>query len=274
MNKLYNSEDNIVYWDNIKKIPEFKQMMETKQNKLWHKEGNVYEHTKLVTKHMLQYIANNSKSKFLDLSYRTILILSALLHDIGKIKTTKKEEDGLYHCKDHANKGVTLAESVLNKYVQELKDYEKEAILSLIKNHMQPLYILNAKNPNTKILNVANNLSCIDFESLLLLKFCDSKGAINNQNINNEKIIEDVRKLFYEVCSYPANSIVQIEKIQTLKNTNSLINVGFKTDGRLYFPVTVGFITIVGSFHTSSVTRIIDKNHFETKNSIYKINII
>ena len=278
-NIIYDAETNVVYWDELLKIPEFKALSKTPQNILWHKEGNVYVHTRIVTECMLKHISDSNDVSFVDYEYREILIWGSLLHDIGKVVTTEKGADGLYHCKNHAIKGVDIADNIINTYVPEISKYSKKAILSLVRYHMQPLYILDYKDSENAILKLANNLNGIDFESLLLLKKCDCEGSITEKEDYHDEILERVRKLFYKVCSYPSGTKVKIEKLKdsiTCKYKPGChpngINTGYVAQGYLVNPVTVGYRTFLGfRFSTSPVTKIIDKNHFETENSIYEI---
>lgn len=276
---IYNSETNTVFWDKLLGIPEFKELSKTPQNALWHKEGDAFTHTCMVTKCMLKYIENCDSLHFKDTDYREILVFSALLHDVGKAVTTEKGEDGLYHCKDHAIKGVSIAERILNTYMCDIKVTNKEAILSLVRNHMQPLYILQKKNSKSAILKLANDLKGIDFESLLLLKKCDCEGSIPEKDDRHEETLNSVRELYYEVCSYPAGTKVQLCKLKDSGTCSykpgchpNGINAGYIAHGCLVFPVTVGFRTCLGlHFSTSPVVKIIDKNHFQTRNSVYEI---
>lgn len=233
----------------------------------------------MVTKCMLKYIETDYNSRFQDKNYRKILIFASLLHDIGKTITTEKGEDGLYHCIDHATKGVPIARHILDTYTPDIEFEYKEAILSLVQCHMKPLYILRSKNPGLAIIKLANSLKYIDFESLLLLKQCDCEGSMPETNIQYKEILAQVQELYYKVCSYPTNTIVQITKIGEADSCPykpnchpNGINVGYTIIGNLSFPITVGFRVFLGlRFSTSPVTKIIDKNHFQTKNSVYSI---
>lgn len=78
---IYDPKTNIVFWDELLKIPEFKALSETPQNILWHKEGDAFTHTCMVTKCMLKHIENSNEVLFQDIDYRNILVFAALLHD-------------------------------------------------------------------------------------------------------------------------------------------------------------------------------------------------
>lgn len=271
--EIYNSSTNTVNWNDLLEIQEFKDLSNTPQNSIWHKEGTAYMHTCMVTEKMLEYVSHSNDVKFKDYDYRDILVYSALLHDLGKITTTKIGNDNLYHCKEHAIEGIPIANSFIDNYLPNLESYKRIAILSLIRYHMVPFYILEHKNPKSYILKIVNNLKNIDFESLLLLKRCDYEGSIHENEIDYKTILENVKNLFYEICSYPAGTKVVLEKMgDFIPNYPHEIHIGDKISGSLSHPITVGFRTSLGfRFSTSPVTEIIDKNHFKTQNSIYKI---
>lgn len=273
-NNIYNPETNTVFWNNVLNIPEFKVLCNTPQNQIWHKEGDVFTHTRMVTECMLNFIENNNKPLFTDCDYREILVFAALLHDIGKPIVTSKDENGIYHNKNHAIKSAEIAENILNTYAPELIMENQKAILSLIRQHMQPLYILTNNDSKKYILKIVNKVKYIDFESLLLLKYCDCKGSITDEYNPYTEILKEVRKLYYDVCSYLAGTKVYLHKLKdkNYKVHPNGINVGYKIEGRLSMPITVGYRTTLGlRFSTSPVIKVIDKNHFETINSIYEI---
>lgn len=209
MNKIYNLENNSINWDEVLTIPEFKALTETPQNILWHKEGNAFIHTKMVTEAMINATSNHEK--FYD-KYREILIISALLHDIGKPVTTKLGEDNLYHCKNHAIEGAIIAKNILEKHFHKLNKQQKEAIISLVENHMQPLYILNTKNPKNTLIKIINKLKHISFEDLLLLKKCDCIGSITDQENDYMSILDSLRTLYYTEYTYRPGTVVKIKK--------------------------------------------------------------
>ena len=91
---------------------------------------------------------------------------AALLHDVGKAFTTKKGEDGLYHASNHAIKSAEIAKDLLVKL--EVDEHLHTAIISLVRWHMQPMYILEQTNPEKAILKLANNLNEVNVEIVKL----------------------------------------------------------------------------------------------------------
>lgn len=270
---IYNSENNTLDWDKLKDIPEIDRLKNIPQNEQWHLEGNAYVHTCMVTQTMIDYIDNSNDCKFEDPDYRTILVFSALLHDVGKGNTTILGEDGLHHCPKHAIESFNMCEYILNTYDFGINPLLKDSIKSLVRYHMQPLYLAKDASFTKSLFKLLNKLDKVSFEELLILKECDVKGSINTET--NKTLIElnNVRKT-YEHVYIPSYTKVKIKKLEDLiyegQHPNS-INVGYEKEGILFVPVTIGWRTKIQDFSTSPVIKIIDKNHFQTENSIYEI---
>lgn len=199
-----------------------------------------------------------------------------MFHDLGKYNTTTLGEDKLYHCKNHAIESEKIVRAL--NIVGEDWLYIKESVCSLVRWHMQPLYILNHKNPKAQILKLANNLKCVFMNDLLLLKKCDCEGSVYDKNDNYLQTLNDVRKLYYNTCTPQGGSEIFIIKVDDSKecpfpknNHPNGINKGYSKLGILQNDITVGFRVNVSTLSTSPVVEIIDKYHFKTKNSIYKI---
>lgn len=268
---IYDAENNVIDWNEVSTIEEISRLKEINQNQLYHKEGNAFNHTKMVTEEMIKLINNQPNDRFLDPDYRTILVLAALLHDVGKYTTSKLGPDGLWHNPNHAIEGEEIAKYILEKYDLCNKMWH-QAILSLVRYHMQPLYIGESGN---RLHKLVNKLKGISFIELVWLKRCDCRGAIMEYDDNYEQKLDDVLDLFYNVCSYPAGTLVTIKKIKDTKFSGchpAGIDEGYTNSGKLFAPVTIDWRTYIGrNFSTSPVKKIIDRNHFETENSIYEI---
>lgn len=286
MMKIYNPETNVLDWKLLETIPEIVALKNVPQNQKYHKEGDVFTHTCLVTQNMMDCIDLGHSFKansyvFEDKDFREILVLSALFHDVGKPSVTEMGEDGLYHARGHAEEGLRIADKVLQEYFKDdkLKDYKVLAICNMVRNHMRPLYIFNKANPINRLLALANNLKYVPMDALLLLKYCDCKGSQTDEDTKWYETLQKVRELYYTDITYPAGETVTIEKIDdndtceyTPGNHPNGINKGYQRTNKLQFPVTIGMRCSLGfAFSSSPVTKIIDKNTFETKNSIYKI---
>ena len=274
--QIYNPETNTIDFDLVLQIPEFQKLKETPQHSWWHEEGDAWEHTKLVVNKMIDFIDKNQDYQFFnDPQYREILVYSALFHDIGKPLTTFLGEDGYYHCPEHAVEGAKLTETLINNL--SLDENIKPAIISLVRNHMRPIYVMKSDNPKQELLKLVNSLNGVDFRALILLKWCDDQGSIHPDS-GYENLLKNAYDLFLEEISYPKGTYVKITKLETLNAEHKLlghsngIEKGDVYLGKIFTPITVGWGVFLGRvFHTSNVTEIVDKNHFKTLNSLYEI---
>ena len=68
--------------------PMIARMKETRQNPAWHGEGDVWTHTRMVC----EALAADAGFQSLSRRLQEELFLAALLHDVGKIPTTRLED--------------------------------------------------------------------------------------------------------------------------------------------------------------------------------------
>lgn len=88
--KLINGESfTLDYFINMEgdNFPLLYDLNATKQDTIWHEEGNVYIHTSMVLAEAFKLVENNEIK--LSLNEKAVLVLSAVFHDIGKTSTTK-----------------------------------------------------------------------------------------------------------------------------------------------------------------------------------------
>ena len=108
-------------------IPELEETFGMKQNKYHF--GDVWEHT-------LKVLDNITNDCFwLDGRYTLVQRMSALLHDIGKIKTRTVDENGNVHFYQHELASVGLCETILRR-LKYSNDFIKD-VQFLVKNHMR-----------------------------------------------------------------------------------------------------------------------------------------
>lgn len=98
-------------WERIRRLlapAGFTAMKETPQNPVFHGEGDVYRHTQLVCRELLL----NPGFFGLSAGRRTAFFLAALLHDIGKTKTTRSE-GGVWTSPNHSVAGSRIVRTFL-----------------------------------------------------------------------------------------------------------------------------------------------------------------
>lgn len=110
-------------------FPSLQQLDETPQDEKWHPEGSVWQHTLLVVDEVFKLAQAERLSK----EAAEILLVAALLHDIGK-PVTLQRRDGHIYFPNHAQEGERLAKDILDKI--GIQGREQTAILNLIVNHI------------------------------------------------------------------------------------------------------------------------------------------
>jgi len=166
-------------------IDDFKEgLLNTKQNPVWHQEGNVYIHSKMVAKELLKL----KEFKSLSIEKQKLLYTAALFHDIGKIPTTK-ETNGIIASIGH---GFIGARMFRNKYFDDLDFYTREAIALLINLHGRPVYFYKEKKQNIILLSEELKSFNLILQDLYLLSMADIKGRITKDPQDREELVLNV----------------------------------------------------------------------------------
>ncbi len=101
-------------------LPELLEMRGCAQSPEHHPEGDVWVHTRL----LLAHLKNPSP----------VLALSALLHDVGKPRTSRTEPSGRIRFFGHEGVGARMAEEILRRL--RFPNDEVQAVVACIANHM------------------------------------------------------------------------------------------------------------------------------------------
>ena len=127
---------------------------------------------------------------------KEILFLSALLHDVGKIKRTKIKDDGHISSKGHSFYGSLTVREFLWKTLglcgsKELQNL-RESVCLLIKYHSFPPYSINENGNVKKLLKIASNgelVSGFNLKKLYVLEKADVLGRkSSDKNLQLEKV--------------------------------------------------------------------------------------
>ena len=180
-------------------------LQKVEQEPKFHPEGNVWNHT-------VQVVDNAAKLKKYANKINEFMF-AAMLHDIGKGATTKRNKDGKLISYNHDEVGAKLVEEILKRCDSEFLDISY--VSKLVKYHMHHLYIVkNLPYGNTEEMIKEANLN-----DLVLLFICDRLGR--NQKTVEEKMkeINDINKiLIYLKTKYN----ITLENIEN--NFRNIIN--------------------------------------------------
>lgn len=156
------------------------QMEQTPQDPVWHGEGDVLTHTKLVCGAMKALPAWQNA----DATTQKALFLAAALHDIGKIRTTF-QEDGRWVSPGHARTGAGMARQILWQDFDLCGTPEKqrlrEAVCNLIRYHGLPPHAIDEPDGLLRLRKAAANgeLSpMFTIDHLCILSKADIRGRI------------------------------------------------------------------------------------------------
>jgi hypothetical protein len=155
------------------------------QSKIWHPEGNVYNHIKIVTNRLYNY-------------YNDInLTLAGFFHDLGKVKTTFWDSESLtWRSPSHEFESVIIIKDYKDWIIKNNGDFE--LIKYIVLNHMKIKYLDGMKFP--KLIEIIDNVNIDyvikfstadyggnDIKCMKPLDISEIKNKINNYKILQKK---------------------------------------------------------------------------------------
>lgn len=149
-----------------------------------HPEGNVWNHTLLVVD---QAALRKDKS-----SNKRVFMWSALLHDLGKVPTTKVRK-GKIIAYDHDRMGAVLAADFLRFFGEDQGFIKK--VTAMVRWHMQILYVVK----DLPFADIKGMLAEVDLGEIALLCYCDRLGRGDMDRDKAVKEEENLKK-FIEIC--------------------------------------------------------------------------
>lgn len=166
-------------------------MQGVEQDPIWHAEGDVYVHTKMV----VEALVNLEEYQKLEEQQQHILFAAAIFHDIEKRSTTIREMvDGVERVRSpkHAKKGESTVRSMMYRE-WETPFHIREQIAKLLRYHGYPLFILEQDNAEQYIVTAS---LVVNTHLLYLLAKADVLGR---ECIDKEDVLLNI-ELFKTAC--------------------------------------------------------------------------
>ncbi|MGC2310521.1 MAG: HD domain-containing protein [Candidatus Babeliaceae bacterium] len=148
-------------------FPELGVLSEVPQDKCWHPEGDVFEHTMQTLDAAARFTHISEKEKL-------ILLYAALCHDLGKADTTVIQEDRITS-HGHEVEGVKKTRTFLKRIMrnQELIN----TVCILVRHHMSPILFVTENAKPAAYKRLANKLApYTNLQMLGLLACADQQG--------------------------------------------------------------------------------------------------
>ena len=179
-------------WDEIEaEYSWFRDMKGVVQDKIWHAEGDVYTHTKMVVENLLQL----SEFKTLNEQDKHIVFTAALLHDVEKRSTTTTEIiNGTERIVSphHSRRGESTVRNILYKNIQT-PFHIREHIAKLVRLHSLPIWAIERSKPAKDVIKASLS---VNTRLLAMLAKADVLGRIADDK--NEILLKI--DLFEELC--------------------------------------------------------------------------
>lgn len=165
-------------------------MSGTEQNPEFHAEGDVWTHTKQVCEALVKL----DSFRELSVEKQQAAFLAALLHDIGKIPTTRWEDDK-WTSPNHTLVGSKMAREFLwqlgfcgNPEKQQLR----ETVCNLIRYHSFPPHAIDDPDGKRKLMAIAaNGQNCPMFTIKLLCILCEA-DALGRECADKAHMVEQI----------------------------------------------------------------------------------
>lgn len=156
-------------WAEIAAHPWWEAMANCPQDPIYHAEGDVAIHTRMV----IEELRALRTWQELPTQEQGILLLAALLHDVGKPQTTRHESNGRITSEGHSRVGAIESRRML--WEAGVPFAEREQICALIRWHQRPFYLIDQENAHYMAFTMSQTVRC---DLLTILAEADIRGRI------------------------------------------------------------------------------------------------
>ncbi len=171
-------------------------MDDVPQNPMYHAEGDVLIHTRMVIEAMLALDEWREQTP----ADRQALFAATMLHDVGKPACTVVETDGQITSRGHAKKGEKMARRLLwlgEELPAPAPFALREQVAGLVRFHGLPLQFLDKPDPVREVIEASQR---VRLDQVALLAEADARGRI----CPDQQELLDRVALFREFCQEQA----------------------------------------------------------------------
>lgn len=164
-------------WAILRKTwPELSALDACPQDPVYHAEGDVGTHTRMV----VEALAADPDWQSLPPDDQSYLFWAAVLHDIGKPAVTKYEEDGQISSRGHSRVGASIARQLLWHAGSPFE--WREALCGIIMHHQLPFWLIERPDPIRMAIETSWRCRpdhlCLHAKADALGRICADKQAI------------------------------------------------------------------------------------------------
>lgn len=166
------------------------------QDRGWHAEGDVWTHTKMVCGQLPRLDDWPS----LGPHERTVLLLTALLHDAGKPLTSQVDPaTGRVTSPKHAVRGEHLARSILRDLGCDLAT--REEVARMVRYHGRPAFLLEKPEPEHEVASLS---WLVNNRLLYLFAMADTRGRSTAETARPEENLQLWRLVAEDIGCFDA----------------------------------------------------------------------
>jgi putative nucleotidyltransferase with HDIG domain len=156
-------------WDDMDgEFPWLADLAGCPQDPVYHAEGDVWVHTRMVCEELLALDAWRSLPE----PERRLLFAAAVLHDVGKPDCTRIEGERITS-RGHSRRGAVLARGILWRMAVPFA--VREAVCALIRYHQAPYYLIDRPDAERLAIEISQTARC---DHLRILAEADVRGRI------------------------------------------------------------------------------------------------
>ena len=226
-------------------------MRQTEQSPVWHGEGNVWNHTKMVCEELVRI----EDWQILDEKDRMVLFLAALFHDVGKPLCTKSE-NGQIVSPNHAIKGAALIRHFLWRHYAFAGTDEtmalRERIVSFVRLHSLPYQLLDKPEPRR---DIVRSSQLVSNTQLAILSTADNLGRIYEQK---EKSLAKIQ--FFKQFAEENNCLTKTYSFASNRSRFAYFNETLTHPTEIMYDDTWGEIILMSGLPASGKDYFIERN--------------